>query len=367
MAVTVRQLTLDGFVKPCLPSTRYVGSKEKLVEWIWKNIEFLDFETVLDAFGGTGIFAYYSKIRGKSVTYNDVFRWNYYIGLAMIENSNVLLTDEDIEFIIRKHDWVSYDDFIQRTFKGIYYLDHENAWLDMVIANIRELDNIYKRALALAALFQACLVKRPFNLFHRANLYMRLANVKRSFGNKTTWDRPFEYYFKKFAREYNACVFSNGKRCKSLNYDVFEIPNPEGYDLVYIDPPYFSRRKGPTDYYLYYHFLEGLCIYLEKGSKAWDKLIDYNRKPRPLKHGTDLERKTLPWIRKELIHKAFDRLFKRFSDSILVVSYNSEGIPSEIEIKSMLESYKNNVIVKKLRYKYVLSPNEIYELLFIAY
>lgn len=35
------------------PSTRYQGSKLKLVEWIWQSMKHLDFESALDAFGGT--------------------------------------------------------------------------------------------------------------------------------------------------------------------------------------------------------------------------------------------------------------------------------------------------------------------------
>ncbi len=49
-----------------------------------------------------------------------------------------------------------------------------------------------KKAMFLWALFQSCISKRPYNLFHRKNLYVRTADVKRNFGNKTTWDKPFE-------------------------------------------------------------------------------------------------------------------------------------------------------------------------------
>ena len=36
------------------PSTRYQGSKLKFVDWIWNCIKDVPFNTVLDAFGGTG-------------------------------------------------------------------------------------------------------------------------------------------------------------------------------------------------------------------------------------------------------------------------------------------------------------------------
>ena len=54
-----------------LPITRYYGSKRKLVERIWNEIELLglEFNSVLDVFGGTGIFSYYSKVKGKRVVF----------------------------------------------------------------------------------------------------------------------------------------------------------------------------------------------------------------------------------------------------------------------------------------------------------
>jgi len=57
------------------------------------------------------------------------------------------------------------------------------------------LEDEYEQAIAYFALFQACIIKRPYNLFHRKNLYVRMAKVKRSFGNKKTWDSSFEEMF----------------------------------------------------------------------------------------------------------------------------------------------------------------------------
>ncbi len=64
------------------PSTRYQGSKTKLVDWIWDQIKDLNFNTSLDAFGGTGAVAYRLKSAGKEVTYNDLLIFNYYFGLS---------------------------------------------------------------------------------------------------------------------------------------------------------------------------------------------------------------------------------------------------------------------------------------------
>lgn len=172
------------------PSTRYQGSKAKLVDWIWAQIGGLHFTTCLDAFGGTGAVAYRLRQEGKPVTYNDLLRFNYFIGKALIENDRSRLGSEEVSRLLRRHPEITYPSFAQDTFSGIYYTDEENAWIDQTITNIRQLGDPYEFALAFFALCQACIVKRPYNLFHRKNLYMRFAEVDRSFGNKTSGTGP---------------------------------------------------------------------------------------------------------------------------------------------------------------------------------
>ena len=165
------------------PSTRYQGSKAKFVDWIWYCIKDLKFNTVLDAFGGTGCVSYKFKQEGKQVVYNDILNFNNVIGTALIENNDVLLSDNDIEKIINPQQGIEYPTFIFDTFKDIYFTDEENKWLDIVVTNINNMSNDYQKAIAKFALFQSCIIKRPYNLFHRKNLYVRLKDVERSFGN----------------------------------------------------------------------------------------------------------------------------------------------------------------------------------------
>ncbi len=324
------------------PVTRYQGSKQKIIDWIWRNIHSLRFETFLDAFSGTACIGFHAKKNQKEVACNDILKFNYQVALAIIENSSVILNDQDIEFVLTEDGSINYPTFIQDTFKDIYYTDDENAFLDMIITNINQLEDKYKKAIAFAALGQACLVKRPFNLFHRKNLYVRFADVPRSFGNKATWDKPFQYYFRKFSKEFNDAVFSNGRHNKALNFDVFDIP--DGYDMVYIDTPYVSPQGVGVDYLHFYHFLEGIVDY-----KNWPDKIDYSYKHRPFKSEKNV------WVDKNEIEKAFDRLFKKFQDSILVVSYRSPGIPEKETLQNLLEQYKHEVKLETRKYKYVLS------------
>ncbi len=341
---------------PPLPTTRYQGSKSKIVKWIWENIKNIEFETVLDAFGGTGIVGYFLKNKGKQVFYNDLLKFNYYIGTALIENDAVRLSEAETDFLLQPHPDIDYPSFIQDTFADVYYTDAENRWLDMVVQNIENLDGFYKRTLAYYALFQACIIKRPYNLFHRKNLYIRTSNVKRSFGNKAAWDRPFEEHFLNFVNEANRCVFSNRKRNKALNLNAFNLEGD--FDLVYIDTPYISKDGVGVDYLEFYHFLEGIVNY-----PRWKGMIDYRSKHRRIK----LKNKKSIWCDKSKIRTAFDEIFKKFQGATIVVSYRSDGIPSVEKLIKLLEKYKNTVKwVRYGDYKYVLSNNCSAECLLIG-
>lgn len=332
-------------IKPVFPQTRYQGSKAKLLDWIWYQIADLDFNTSLDVFGGTGSVAYRLKQKGKQTTYNDHLGFNHLIGLALVENSKERLSADEIDWLLSEHSGVEYSDFIERTFPDIYFTDEENRWIDKILANMRQLDNEYKFAIAFFALAQSCIIKRPYNLFHRKNLYVRTADVERSFGNKITWDRPFADYFRKFAYEANTAIFSNGCQNRALNFDAFDVSG--NYDLVYIDTPYIAKSGIGVNYRDFYHFLEGMTKY-----DQWENMIDQSSKHKRLLPNENV------WDDKNKIADGFDRLFSKFRDSIIVVSYRSDGIPSETELVQLLKKYKQSVSVNHFgTYKYVLSKN----------
>lgn len=341
----IEQLSLFPKLTRKFPSTRYQGSKAKLANWIWDKISALHFDSCLDAFGGTGAIAYRLKQANKQVTYNDQLRFNYWIGRALIENSNIQLTRGEVDGILTAHD-IPYPSLIADTFADIYFTDDENRWLDQVIANIHRLENEYKKSLAFFALAQACIIKRPYNLFHRKNLYIRTAEVKRSFGNKTSWDRPFEDWFRQFAEEANLAVFDNGKANKALNQDALDIEGD--FDLVYLDPPYISAKGVGVDYRDFYHFLEGIAQY-----ENWLDQIDMTSKHRRLLSQPN------DWTNRRRIYAAFERAFDKYADSILAVSYRSDGIPSESELIRLLKQFKSNVRIERYHnYQYALSKNK---------
>lgn len=335
------------------PTTRYQGSKRKIIPWLHSIFSQLDFDTALDVFGGSGTVSYLLKKMGKSVTYNDILKFNYIIGKSIIENNDGALTEEDMGYILQANDEYPKSSFIYDTFKDKYYLDNENIWLDNVIHNIETLsindekiiNYSYKKCMAYNSLFQACLVKRPYNLFHRSNLAIRTTDVPRSFGNKTTWDTPFDVHFRKFAHEINNSIFYLNKSCKATNSSAFDIDMGVGYDLVYLDPPYLnvSRNNESSNYQHCYHFLEGIANYRE-----WHTLIDYKSKNYSFHKMQENK-----FISKEIL-KTYESLFENFSKSIIVMSYKDNGTPSVDELVHLLSKFKTNVTVVGREYKYAL-------------
>jgi len=336
------------------PSTRYQGSKRKLVDWIWENVSQLEFNTVLDVFGGTGAVSHLFKNAGKQVIYNDVLSFNHTIGQALIENSDQRLSEQDIETLINIRKDIIYPNFIETNFENIYFTSEENRWLDCIVYHINHLlNNPYKQAIARFALFQSCIIKRPYNLFHRANLYMRTSDVKRNFGNKTTWDTPFEMHFRQFVNEANQAIFDNGQKNQAIQGDALDTPTD--IDLVYLDPPYLNQKGVGVDYRDFYHFLEGLMNY-----QQWGNEIDYDSKHRRL------QRQTSIWNKPTTIYDAFEKVIEHHQNSILVISYRDDGIPSRTELMTLLNKFKSKVYSASQHKKYVLSHKRSKELLLIG-
>jgi adenine-specific DNA-methyltransferase len=280
------------------------------------------------------------------VTSSDVLESSTVCARALIENSSVTLGDDVEELLTGLPQKKAPAGFIEKTFEGIFFEPDENRFLDGILPRIGKLPD-GKRELALFALFQACLSKRPYNLFHRANLSMRQRKVQRSFGNKTTWDRPFDELIRRYAAEANRAVFDSGRRCRAICSNALAL-DPTPYDLVYLDTPYISNKGTGVDYWDYYHFMEGLTA-----PENWAGRILHKYKHKPLEgKGQN------PWCDPKKIKKEFESTVQHFSHSKIVISYRSDGIPSVDNIASYLvRAGKKVEFLDSGPYTYALSRN----------
>lgn len=339
---------------PRFPETRYMGSKQNLLDFIWATAETLHFDTVLDAFSGSGCVGYMFKLHGKSVVANDHLQYAYHIANATIANSHEELTDEDVGLLLKSNRHRKR--FIQRTFKGLYFTDEENKFLDSVSANISLLKSPFKQSLAISALCRACIKRRARGVF----TYIGLNKYD---DGRLDLRMSLRDHFLRAVSEFNLAGFDNGRQNFAHNEDIFDLRIPTT-DLVYIDPPYVTPHSD-NDYLRRYHFVEGLASYW-RGMRI--EILRHTKTRKLRKYPT-------PFDRKKTIYEAFDRLFAKFAGSQLLISYSSNSIPIREEMKALLNNHKKAVSVEKLPHRYsfgthnhkIMNPtNVVDEYLFVA-
>lgn len=334
------------------PSTRYMGSKNKLLADIWAVAEQFDFNNVLDLFAGSGIVSYMFKAKGKRVFSNDYMAFSANNTKALVENSSVVLsTEKAINLTQTKFE---NDHFVEDTFRGLYFSDEDNAFIDSMRAGIKRIRNPYERAIATAALIRACIKKRPRGVFTYVG--MRYNDGRRDL------QLSMQDQFLRAVKQINSAVFENGAESHSRMGDAMTV-KPIEDALVYIDPPYYSLRSD-NEYVRRYHFVEGLA-------RDW-KGVEIQESTQTKK----FKSYPTPFSSRKGAYDAFDRLFARHRDSILLVSYSSNSLPTLDEMVEILSRHKRNVEVVPIDYRYSFgnqhhkvgnNKNSVQEYLFVGY
>ena len=333
------------------PPTRFMGSKRKLLGEIWNVASRFEFDSVVDLFSGSGIVGYMFKSHGKTVISNDYMAMSATFTKAMVENNTVTLPIAEAEKLLIKQGEV--DHFVSDTFKDLYYTDEENELIDILRTNIAAIDDQYKKAIAMTALIRACTKKRPRGIFtytgHRYD------------DGRKDLQKSLSQQFLEAVEAVNNAVFDNHKANKSVNGDAMAL-DVEKPDLVYIDPPYYSPLSD-NEYVRRYHFIEGLA-------RDWKGVeIQEHTKTKKFKSYPT------PFSTKNGAYEAFDKLFSKFSGSILIVSYSSNSLPTQEDMVALMKKYKEHVEVVPVDYKYAFGNqadakthrNSVQEYLFIGY
>ena len=309
------------------PPTRFMGSKERMVKHIWEAVGDCQFNSVLDLFSGSGVVSYMFKAAGKQVSTNDYMTMCEVAAIALIENNAVTLGDSEIDALLCESPHA--DDFVQKTFANLYFSDEDNRTIDHIRANIKRIENRYKRAIALLALIRACIKRRPRGIFTFVG--------DRYYDGRKDLILSIDEQFRAAVGLINSAVFDNGQANHARYGDAMTVRGKP--DLVYIDPPYYSPFSD-NEYVRRYHFVEGI-------SRDWqDVQMQWHTKTRKFKsYPTPFSTYAGAW-------DAFDRLFKRHKDSIIVVSYSSNSLPNREEITALMAKYKERVSVRSVDHLY---------------
>lgn len=312
------------------PEFRYMGAKRRLLPWIYEVLSGFDFDTALDPFCGSGCVAYLMKSMGKRVVASDFLNFSATIARATVENDRHTLDRAAVERLLAPA--ADGDDFVQRTFEGVFYTPDDLRFLDNVSANIDALEHSHERALARAALIRACLKRQPRGVFTVSG------DLKKYDDGRRDLRLSLEEHFREQVEVFNNVVFDNGQAHKAAKGDVFDFAS-EPADLVYLDPPYVPRSDDNC-YVKRYHFLEGLSCY-------WRGMeVDYSTKVRKI------PKKYTPFSYRRTAVDAFDRMFTHYRNSTIVLSYSSNGFPDLAILESMLRKHKSEVLTYRKPHRY---------------
>lgn len=315
------------------PKINYIGNKEKIATWICDQLP-ADVETVADVFSGGCSFSYEAKKRGLSVISNDILRINHQIALALIENNDVILTDDDVDFIFSGS---LEKGFMTRHYANVFFFEEECQHLDLYHKNIDKLNNPYKKALAFTLIRRAMIRKMPYSRFTIPwNKIQQLRNEEYSYakyGRRRAYhNQSFEFHFRENLTNYNQAIFDNGKKHQALNQDVFSVLKNIQADAVYLDPPYTGTMNN---YFSFYGLLDS---YISSSiAKPFDN------------HFMDKKQATT------LFKKLVEHL-KPFRYWLL--SYNNVSHPNQEELVRMLSENKRKVQILETPYIYKVTGKE---------
>lgn len=315
------------------PTVNYIGNKEKLVDWIVSLIP-SDAKSFFDAFAGGSSVAYAAKKKGLQVFANDILQINYLIALALIENSEVRLSNSDVDNIFQGE---LFNGFMFENFSNVFYFPEECSELDNIHRNICALEDKNKKAMAWTLMRRAMVRKMPYSRFTikwdkikqlRDEEYSyRIYKRRRHYHNQS-----FEFHFRDNLVDYNQAVFDNGKENKAFNLDIYDAINYVDADVIYLDPPYAGTMN---DYFGFYGLLDA---YIK------NKIVE------PFNNN---------FIDVKTIVEQFDELFSHLSKyKYWMISYNSRSKPSKEEMLAILSKYSTDIEVHEMPHAYKVTGKE---------
>jgi len=291
-----------------LQNRRYIGSKHKLIEWIFS---ILDKEcdkggSFVDIFAGTGVVAAVAARHFDEIVLNDFLHSNYVIYQAFFGKGE--WDREKIDNIIKDYNNIDgeglEDNYFSENFGGKYFSKKSAKLIGFIRDNIEE---------------------------NRANLttkeyYILISTLLYSIDKIANTVGHYDAYFKKdhiedsfFMRPIDPI---EAKNVMIYREDANQLAKKIKADVVYIDPPYNSRQ-----YSRFYHVLETLT--------KWDK---------PKLFGTALkpQEENMSDYCKVSAKDRLAELAKDLDAKYLVVSYNNT-------YDSKSNSSKNKITLQEIK------------------
>jgi len=289
-----------------LHNRRYIGSKHKLIKWIFSIInKECEGESFADVFAGTGVVSAIATKHFKKIIINDFLYSNYTIYKAFFGNGK--WDQNKINSIIKDYNNIYSDDlnnnYFSKSFGGKYFSHNSAKIIGFIRQNIEE--------------NKGNLTEREYCMLIASLLYTadKIANTVGHYDAYFKKDNIADVFFMKPIDPITVSEVS------IFRGDTNLLAKKIRADVVYIDPPYNSRQ-----YSRFYHVLETLT--------KWDK---------PKLHGVALKPnpENMSDYCKVEAKSRFAELVRDIKGKSLVVSYNNT-------YKSKSNSSKNKITLQEI-------------------
>jgi len=315
---------------------RFIGNKERLVDWIYSLIKEnnIEGEIFFDFFSGTSNIGKFFKRNGYQVVSSDLLYFSYVLQRAYLVNNNQpqfkklinkitiqssLLISDNYDLIIEYLNQLKpqkgfiYNNYApsqtQELAKPRMYFTDENAKkIDAIRVKIEEwkdkkLINEDEYYILLASLIEAI------------GFFSNILGVYGAF--KKDWDRRA---LKSFTLKPIKLIESN-KEHFSYNISSLELLNRHQYDIIYLDPPYNERQYAPN-----YHILETIAKYDNPTIKGVTGMRNYDNQKSS-------------FCNREKALRDLELICQSKNYKNILLSYNNEGIMPQEEILNIMSKY----------------------------
>ncbi len=292
----------------------YIGSKHKLSSFIFEVItdtcgNDLSKKTLCDLFAGTGIVGRNFKPFVKQVISNDVEYYSYVLNRNYIGN-HIVFDYED--FLNELNSLSGKKGFIFQNYSeggkaGRNYFTSENGQkIDAVRTQIEEWKNSSKITEDQYYFLLTSLLESADKVANTASVYgAYLKHIKTSAAKKLV---------------IKPAIFQQTENTHQVfQQDSNELIKKIKGDILYLDPPYNARQYGAN-----YHLLNTIAKYDTFVPKGKTGLRDYYKSD---------------WCRTGEVLKSFGELIEKAQFPYIFLSYNNEGLMSQKEVQTVMESF----------------------------
>lgn len=313
------------------PEPQYLGAKHTHLAWI-KGFIPNNVKTAIDAFAGSQSVAYLFKQIGCKTITNDFLNFNNQIGLALIENKDTKLNNDDLKLLFQKSKNKNDFELMENTFTNVFFEKEETEFLDNFRANIPLLENPIKQAIAFAVINRSMTRKITMGHFGHTQALVYASDPERIKRNRSLI-RPIKDIFEEILPKYNNAIFDNKQDNQSFNKNILELlPTVKNVDLAYFDPPYCDSH---ADYQGFYHLLETYTEYWKD-----KQFVNGIKRYEPQRvSGFDKKRDVI---------SSFEKLFE-LSEEIphWLISYNNRSYPGVEEFEKLISKYRDVTVEAK--------------------